>query len=174
MAKKKTTPKRSAPEGEARSWEENTWRVTDRLVAPAQLLLLYEQNSHGYELLQRMEELGLSPDASVVYRNLRKLEEEGAVRSAWQTQGSGSAKRVYKLTADGQELLQAWILTLTKEKVVFENFLTFYETRLEAQPGCNPCQTDDPCCAVPEAVSQVPSIQSIQVRQSADGKAKLR
>ncbi|MBN4080779.1 helix-turn-helix transcriptional regulator [Caldithrix abyssi] len=152
MINKKTTPNQSPSKREGRSWEENTWRVTERLVAPALLLLLREQNSHGYELLQRIDTLGLSPDASVVYRNLRKLEEEGTIRSEWQTKGPGSAKRVYKLTADGQDLLEAWIITLTREKTVFENFLTIYAGKLKAQSGCNPCESGDPCCEVPDTV----------------------
>ena len=148
MAKKKTAPKKNPPKKEARSWEENTWRITDRLCAPAILLILHKQNSYGYQMLAHMEKLGLSSDASVVYRNLRKLDEEGVIHSQWQTDGAGPARRVYKLAAEGQDLLHAWILTLKKEKTVLEKFLGQYENRIKKQPGCSPCGTSDPCCEV--------------------------
>ncbi|MBI3292219.1 MAG: helix-turn-helix transcriptional regulator [Elusimicrobia bacterium] len=129
--------------------EEDTWRVTDRLTSPVLLLLLHKKNSYGYELLEAMGSLGLSPDASVVYRHLRRLEVEGAVRSEWHTKGPGPARRVYKLTPEGQELLGVWIVTLKKEREVFERLLMVYEERLARHPGCDPCGTVDTCCETP-------------------------
>jgi DNA-binding PadR family transcriptional regulator len=41
----------------------------------------------------------------MIYRHLRDLEENGLVESNWETEGTGSAKRVYQLTWEGNEVL---------------------------------------------------------------------
>lgn len=124
-------------------------RVVDRLVSPTLLLLLHQKNSHGYELIEKLEELGLTPDASVVYRQLRHLEKEGLLRSAWDTKGPGPAKRVYKLTADGEDLLHAWFVSLKKEKAVFEKLFLLYAGQTSQKMNCEPCASGDPCCEPP-------------------------
>ncbi len=125
---------------------EEPGRIVDRLISPALLLLLHQRNSHGYELLDRLESLALASDASVVYRHLRRMEQEGLVRSQWNTNGPGPARRTYKLTADGEDLLHAWMQTLKKEKVVFEQFLATYQQQITKKMTCEPCATGDPCC----------------------------
>lgn len=128
---------------------EETGRVVDRLVSPTLLLLLHQKNSHGYELIEKLEELGMTPDASVVYRQLRHLEKERLLRSAWDTSGPGPAKRVYKLTADGEDLLHAWFVSLKKEKAIFEKLFLLYAGQTSQKMGCEPCASGDPCCEPP-------------------------
>ncbi|NPV53200.1 MAG: PadR family transcriptional regulator [Firmicutes bacterium] len=56
----------------------------ERFMAPCLLLLLLEKPAHGYDLMERLKELGFdgeNQDPGMVYRNLRRLEEEGMVRS---------------------------------------------------------------------------------------------
>src|SRR5438105_15023419 len=62
------------------------WHVqarVERFVEPSLLLLLREGPLHGYELLDRIPELGLEGrlDVGNLYRLLRALEDEGLVRS---------------------------------------------------------------------------------------------
>ena len=81
------------------------WHVRgriERFVEPAILLLLSEQVSHGYELLERLAELipGERIDMGNLYRLLRALEEDGLVRSHWDEALPGPAKRTYELTSD--------------------------------------------------------------------------
>ncbi len=68
------------------------------------LLLLAEQPRHGYELAEslRMSEFeGIT--TSTVYRELAKLEDDGLVRSFWQSsQARGPARRMYELTECGR------------------------------------------------------------------------
>jgi PadR family transcriptional regulator PadR len=75
------------------------------LIVAHLLLLLAEQPRHGYELA---ESLRLSEYAGVttstVYRELSKLEEDGLVRSFWQSsQARGPARHMYELTEAGRE-----------------------------------------------------------------------
>ncbi|MDB5114124.1 MAG: PadR family transcriptional regulator, partial [Chloroflexi bacterium] len=53
---------------------------------PCLLLLLEESPGHGYELRDRLAELGTSapPDTAIVYRALNAMENEGLISSRWQ------------------------------------------------------------------------------------------
>jgi DNA-binding PadR family transcriptional regulator len=62
---------------------------------------------------------------------LRSLEEEGVVRSSWDTNGSGPARRVYELTERGTEYLHDWALRLRQVRQNLDRFLTEYETYFE-------------------------------------------
>lgn len=79
----------------------------ERFIQPCMLLLLHEKPAHGYGLMESLKEFGFEDgaDPGLVYRNLRKMEEEGLVESEWETEGAGPAKRLYKVTARGVELL---------------------------------------------------------------------
>src|SRR5215510_11902235 len=89
------------------------WHVrarVERFVEPSLLLLLRERPLHGYELLDRLSELGFEGrvDIGNLYRLLRSLEEEGLVRSEWSADLPGPAKRTYELTPEGRRLLDRW------------------------------------------------------------------
>ena len=69
------------------------------------LKLLSEQPSYGYQLIKAMEERlsgGYTPSAGVIYPTLTMLEEEGLA-----TASSENNKKVYSLTAEGTEYLEA-------------------------------------------------------------------
>ena len=51
-------------------------------------------------------------ELAALYRTLRQLEENGCVTSEWEAEGSGPARRVYALTARGEEHLEEWIVVL--------------------------------------------------------------
>lgn len=75
---------------------------------PCLLLLLAEGTSHGYELLDQLNDLGFDQaDPGGLYRCLRAMDEEGLVRSSWEPSTSGPARRTYELTDDGREWLHA-------------------------------------------------------------------
>lgn len=80
--------------------------------------------------MERLEEFGFdgeNQDPGMVYRNLRRLEEEGMVRSEWDTTGSGPAKRLYKVTSEGKELLQAWVGVIRQNIAHLKLFLERYD-----------------------------------------------
>lgn len=75
-------------------------------VRPCVLLLLREQPSHGYELLERLRVFGyLGTDPGSLYRLLRSLEAESLVRSSWEPSTEGPDRRIYALTRAGMEEL---------------------------------------------------------------------
>src|SRR5438876_12396184 len=82
----------------------------ERFSEPALLLLLRERPAHGYELLEALPDvLGEArADMGNLYRVLRALEEDGLVRSEWQADAPGPAKRTYELSPEGRRLLDAW------------------------------------------------------------------
>ncbi|MFA6670670.1 MAG: helix-turn-helix transcriptional regulator [Bacillota bacterium] len=82
----------------------------ERFIRPCMLLLLYEKPAHGYELMESLKEFGFEDgaDPGLVYRNLRKMEKEGWVESEWETGGAGPAKRLYRVTEEGIELIHEW------------------------------------------------------------------
>jgi PadR family transcriptional regulator PadR len=115
-------------------WRTHTgdWRVrarVERFGEPALLLLLRERPAHGYELLEQLPELvgGERVDMGNLYRVLRALEEEGFVRSEWEAELPGPAKRTYELTDDGRSLLDVWAEALRDNQTLISAFLARYD-----------------------------------------------
>ncbi|HTS72484.1 MAG TPA: PadR family transcriptional regulator [Gaiellaceae bacterium] len=111
------------------------WHVharVERFVEPSLLLLLRERPLHGYELLERLPELGVEGriDIGNLYRLLRGLEDEGLVRSEWSADLPGPAKRTYELTAEGRRVLDSWVEGLRRAQGTISSFLDRYEASL--------------------------------------------
>jgi PadR family transcriptional regulator PadR len=108
------------------------WQVrarVERFVEPSLLLLLRERPLHGYELIERLPELGGEGrvDVGNLYRLLRALEAEGLVSSEWSAELPGPAKRTYELTAEGRRLLDRWAEALRDAQGVVQGFLDRYD-----------------------------------------------
>jgi len=102
---------------------------------PCLLLLLREESTHGYDLLQRLKPFGfVRDDPGRLYRALRSLEREGLVSSAWEASGTGPDRRVYELTRAGMEELHAAARALADAADVLDVFLTRYEEFVEIRP----------------------------------------
>jgi PadR family transcriptional regulator PadR len=101
----------------------------ERFVEPSLLLLLRERPLHGYELLERIPELGVEGrvDIGNLYRLLRGLEEEGLVSSEWSADLPGPAKRTYELTDQGRRLLDRWAEALRRAESTISSFLERYQ-----------------------------------------------
>lgn len=87
-----------------------------RFVEPVVLLLLKKKGrSYGYDLSADLQLHALT-DAEIergaLYRTLRHLEMNGNVKSEWDTDGGGPARRVYRLTAKGEQHLEEWATVL--------------------------------------------------------------
>lgn len=101
-----------------------------RFIEPRLLILLRKKPSHGYELIERISDFQFSdepPDPGAVYRTLRAMENEGLVKSEWDTKEPGPARRIYKITKEGEERLYGWVASLKKRKEAIEKFLKTYE-----------------------------------------------
>ena len=93
--------------GRGRRWMGDYSLMDVRLIEPALLAFLSEQKMHGYGLLEKLSDLGLtSINPSVVYRILREYEEIGLVESDWEEEKTqGPPRRVYAITAEGKQAL---------------------------------------------------------------------
>ncbi len=100
--------------------------LSGRYVQPCLLLVLSQKDSYGYEMISEVQKLGATADPSAVYRTLRKMESEGLVKSEWNTEGVGPAKRFYKITPEGEDFLHSWVVVLKGHKESLEQFLDGY------------------------------------------------
>jgi len=107
------------------------------LVQPRLLLQLARKPAHGYELMDALDEGagGQAPDPGTLYRTLRALEEDGLVRSAWDTEGAGPARRVYELTDQGVEFLHAWAVSIRGTRTQLDRFLAGYAEQFQIITG---------------------------------------
>jgi len=95
---------------------------------PRLLLLLAQNPAHGYELMDTMaREEDTNVDPGLLYRTLRQFEEDGLVRSSWDTAGSGPARRVYEITEEGLDYLHAWANNVQRTRERLDLFLEDYE-----------------------------------------------
>ncbi len=87
-----------------------------RFVEPLVLLLLRKKgHAYGYDLCAELQEHALTDTAiekAALYRTLRQLETNGNVKSEWETNKAGPARRVYKLTKQGERHLEEWAAVL--------------------------------------------------------------
>ncbi len=101
----------------------------ERYVQPTILLGLKIEPSYGYELIQNLQEFGFiegQAPPGMIYRHLRPLEEDGLVLSKWITEGSGPAKRMYEITAEGGEILGVWADYMQKQADKIQKFVGMY------------------------------------------------
>ena len=103
----------------------------ERYLQPSLLMGLLFKQSYGYELIQSIQEFGFvegEPPPGMVYRHLRQLEGDGLVTSEWETEGSGPAKRTYRLTAEGVEVLALWIEHMERQAQILGKFIEDYRS----------------------------------------------
>jgi PadR family transcriptional regulator, regulatory protein PadR len=100
-------------------------------LTPVTLVLLREESSYGYEILERLEEeFGFEQiSAGSLYRTLRRTEKEGLSKSEWETSAGGSARRMYSITEDGEEYLAAWAQACEQYQNVMDSFARAYSSR---------------------------------------------
>ncbi len=89
-----------------------------RFVEPVLLLMLKEKGrAYGYSLSADLQQYAFTDteiERAILYRTLRRLEENGYVRSSWEVAEPGPARRVYALTKKGEQHLQEWAQVLAK------------------------------------------------------------
>ena len=121
------------PRGFGRGMGQGRGRRQRRIVKflrPCLLLMLQRQEAHGYNLLASLQEFGFNPDrydSSMVYRDLREMENIGFVTSQWNEDSRGPQRRVYKITERGIIRLQEWITDLHQAHQEINTLLEAYE-----------------------------------------------
>ena len=94
---------------------------------PAILLTLREWNSYGYKLMEQLTVLGFEAmNPGTMYRTLRKMENDGVVKSKWETSGDGPARRTYSVTEAGEAYLEFWVKSLEQYQRSVDAFLRLY------------------------------------------------
>jgi PadR family transcriptional regulator PadR len=114
-------------------------RRTVRMLEPALLLLLHQGKAHGYTLLEQLDDFGLSGvNPSVVYRVLRDMEERGWVGSTWDEEDTqGPPRRVYDITAEGDEALRLWAQELGEARTRIDHLLSLYNRHMAEGEGAH-------------------------------------
>lgn len=96
-------------------------------LTPVVLVILTEESSYGYELMERVTEFGFEEiNAGTLYRTLRQMEAEGLCQSEWEPANSGPARRTYSVTEAGVNYLEAWAKACKKYQEVLEAFTKAY------------------------------------------------
>jgi PadR family transcriptional regulator, regulatory protein PadR len=101
-------------------------------LTPVALVILHEESSYGYELMERLatdfefEQI----NAGTLYRTLRQMEKEGLCESEWETsEGGGPARRMYYITETGEEYLDAWVQACKEYRRVMDALSRSYMSR---------------------------------------------
>ena len=112
-------------------------RQAVRMLEPALLLLLHYGPAHGYTLLEQLGAFGLGDiNSSAIYRMLRDMEEKGWVTSTWdEEQTQGPPRRVYRLTALGDEVLSWHTQELHEARGMIDCLLGAYTRHMEEGEG---------------------------------------
>ncbi len=107
---------------------------------PAILVLLKEDESHGYRIASRMTDLGFDQRlVSSLYSVLRDMEHEGLITSAWEISHSGGPpRRVYALTTAGEQFLRDSLPALIRQREALGAMLELYSTLVQRQPTSTP------------------------------------
>ncbi len=126
--------------GRGRRWrQQGCSRRAVRILKPTLLLLLHHGSSHGYTLIDQLEAYGLGDvNTSVVYRTLRDMEEKEWVASSWnEEQTKGPPRRVYRLTALGNEVLHGWTNDLRETREMIDHILEMHMQHMEEGEGAH-------------------------------------
>jgi PadR family transcriptional regulator PadR len=112
-----------------------------RLLEAAVLASLAHEPAHGYDLRKAVEDLTggfVCADPGGIYRLLRRLEQEGFVRSSWSEGEHGPQRREYELTDDGRELLVQWGEHLRQREHAFRSVIdAIEESTKPGNPGAS-------------------------------------
>ena len=102
------------------------------VLRPAVLLLLKQHDGYGYELMDRLREIGVNDtDPGGLYRVLRAMEREALVRSSWLPSEKGPDRRRYSLTKEGQEVLRRSAASMVDQRRTLGELLNRYRSVVE-------------------------------------------
>ncbi|MEW6554301.1 MAG: helix-turn-helix transcriptional regulator [Actinomycetota bacterium] len=103
-----------------------------RFLLPSIMLLLAEEPSHGYALVQKLVAMGAAEKRlplAVVYRELLHLESRRMAGFDFaKPEGRGPARKVYHLTEKGRKELSSWAVSMQEVR----NFIDAFQVRYTA------------------------------------------
>ena len=108
-----------------------------RLLKPTLLLLLHQSAAHGYMLIDQLGTFGLDGvHPSAAYRALRDMEAKGWISSNWDTErAQGPPRRVYSLSARGNQVLGAYIQDLRQAHSQMSDLMDVYDQHMRLGEG---------------------------------------
>ncbi len=105
-----------------------TGKNLDRFMQATILMLLSEEEMHGFVMLQKIGKTPMFydalPDASGLYRYLKKMEGQGLLISREEQQEDLPSKKIYSITEEGRTCLKNWKATI---RDYVKNLLDFLE-----------------------------------------------
>ncbi|MFS2292401.1 poly-beta-hydroxybutyrate-responsive repressor [Actinomadura hallensis] len=102
------------------------------MLRPFLLLLIHQRPDHGYELIERLADMGVADvEPGHAYRVLRSMERERLLTSSWVPSDSGPARRRYELTPEGLAELRARMSGLARFGTVLDSFLVLWKEHSE-------------------------------------------
>ncbi len=90
------------------------------------LARLLEQDSYGYEINKRVQELSkgrLELKEATLYTSFRRLEASGEIISYWGDETTGARRRYYALTDSGRRLYEENLTDWKSSKEIIENLI---------------------------------------------------
>lgn len=95
---------------------------------PCLLLMIGEAPAYGYDLLERLRDMGFKQiDPGLLYRSLRAMEQEGLLVSGWTNSEVGPPRRTYQLSEEGRDWLHAWAGSVRQTERILGQFLVRYD-----------------------------------------------
>lgn len=94
------------------------------------LLFLLIKEAHGYDLIERLKNIGVkyeNYEVGYVYKTLRNMETEGFLKSRWNVKEKGAARRIYTITEEGKKNLGKWADTFSNLRESISAFLNTYK-----------------------------------------------
>src|SRR5215218_4403120 len=97
------------------------------LLMVVMLMALQRSNSYGYKLMEETKAFWREAiNRGTVYRTLRQMEKSGNIKSTWDPNANGAARRMYSITDEGEAYLDLWIEALKQHQSSVEAFLGLY------------------------------------------------
>jgi len=123
--------------GQRHGWQGGRAHRGVWFLEPVLLLLLHRVPAHGYTLVEQLKGFGLEGvHPSVAYRALRDMDEKGWVTSGWDVDKTlGPPRRVYRLTALGDETLKACMQDLQQTHRQISELMDAYHRHMEEGQG---------------------------------------
>ena len=123
--------------GRRHRWRGGRARRGVWFLEPVLLLLLHRGPSHGYTLIEQLAEFGLEGlQPSVAYRALRDMDEKEWVTSSWDVdETQGPPRRVYRLAAQGDDVLGAHMQDLQETREQIGDLIEAYNRHIEKGEG---------------------------------------
>ena len=140
-----------------------------RLSQPTILMLLAANDKpmHGYIIVQQSAHTpmfgGRKPDATGIYRALKRMEEAELVHSWWETPEEGSAKRLFELTDKGRQALRRWIDALACYKQTIEELRVSAATALGIEVPPTPYCSHSSQSIQPEGEEPLPNPYNVEL-----------